>query len=272
MAEGLILLLGVLNVLDDYYKIYRERAKQVKGWDKIDKNKLINDCVDCDDSTLKDCYVAAIVCRYWPALCSSYQQSFMAASEEDVYDWFISSILYVLRNRAWRNPASSLYGDEKGPDKCINIKIKCSRLTFFQQNNRYNRKINHGVESIDKLTEELGDACAPSTVDQISDNSAFYAWIRKEYLAMNYLNALALDLIISSDVFNDYKTDPMQSFNIQKLIKQIKSIDDVYFKYFSEEYEFPLGEVQNNFIRYKAVPKKVLQENIEFFFQTLGRV
>lgn len=258
-------------MLDEYYKIYRERANNIPGWEHKDKNDLINSCVDCDDIEQYDYYVAAIVCRYWPALCSSYQQSYMAATEEDVYDWFISSIMYVLRNKVWRRPESGLYGDAKGPDKCVNVKLKCARLTFFQQNNRFNRKINHGVESIEKLTEELGDACAPSTVDQIHDNSAFYAWIRKEYLAMNYLNALALDLIISSDVFNDYKKDPNQSFNMKKLVKQIKSLDTNYFKYFAQEYDFSIGDVQNNFSRYKLAPKKVLQDNIEFFFQTLGR-
>lgn len=259
-------------MLDEYYKIYRERANNVPGWEHIDKNELINRCVDAvEGSEQYDYYVAAIVCRYWQSLCSSYQQSYMAASEEDVYDWFISSILYVLKHKAWRNPESPLFTDAKGPDKCINVKLKCARLTFFQQNNRYNRKINHGVESIEKLADELGDACAPSTVDQISDNSAFYDWIRNEYLSMNYLHALTLDLIISSDVFNDCQTDPNQSFSMQKLIKQIKTLDDVYFRYFSNEYDFSLGDVQSNFIRYKSAPKKVLQDNIEFFFQTLGR-
>lgn len=255
-------------MLSEYYNIYRERANLIPNWEELDKNDLCNLYIYEEDEVIKDCYMAAIICRYWTALNSSYQQSYMAADEEDVYDWYIGAIMYALNHHRWTDEKSKLYNDPNGPDKCINISIKSARLTYFQQNNRFNRKINHGTESLNHLQEELGDSLSPSTTDEWCDNSSYYKWVKQEYDNYNDLNALVIDLILSSDVFTLGKN---KAFDIQTLIKQIKSIDDRYYHYFANSYNYKFEDVKRRLIIYRDTPKKKLLEAIEFFFSTLSR-
>ncbi len=253
-------------MLHDYYLLYSDQADTIPNWRKANKNDLCNQYLDESDEYKKSAYMAAIVCRYWQALTASYGKSFMSASEEDAYDWFIEAILYALSHAVWRDPMSKLYNDPNGPDKAINKKIKCARLTYFQQHNRYNRKINHEVESLDKIYAELGDSCVPSIVDT-NEEFDCTSLVRGQLSQHNYFFALVIDLILNSDVFTTEHV-----FDSGKLVKQIKGLDDRYFKYFAKTYNWSYAKVESEFGRLKKISKSTLLNEFEYLTATLGRI
>lgn len=259
-------------MLEDVYKSYKTSAQLIPNWDKMNKNDLVNAYVDCTDVHKREQYIGAIVCRYWGMLKSMYQKSYMAMTEEDCYDCFISSLLYALGHKAWRNPNSKLFNDANGPDKCINVTIASRRNTFFQQNNRFNRKINHGLASLEQLQEETNDTFTPA-VDTISayNSNTDVDLVRKIYNEGNNIFALIVDMIFTTDVFDfDEKTSESQ-FNLMKLVKAIRDMDDNYYKYFADTYGYEFDNVKNRFSLYAGKSKPLLKHEVEFWINTLNR-
>lgn len=259
-------------MLDDIYKSYKTSAQFISDWDTMNKNDLVNAYVDCTDDLKREHYIGAIVCRYWGMLKAMYQKSYMAMTEEDCYDCFISALLYSLDRQAWRNPSSKLYNDPNGADKAINVCIASRRNTFFQQNNRYNRKINHGLASIEQLQEEANDAFIPAvdTVSAYKSNDTSDL-VCKVYDEGNNIFAIIVDKIFNDDNVFDYFKDTSESqFNIDKLIKSIREMGDDYYTYFAETYGYDFDAVKRNFSIYAGKPKSLIKSEVEFWINTLN--
>ena len=144
-------------MLLQYKKLYENIADNLAEWKTIPKSKLCTGYIKAaenNNTNLADTYLSAIICRYWSLLDKQYHHSYIGATQEDVYDWFINGILYALKNKVWLNPDNKLYNDPNGVDRVIHSCIKSARLTYFQALNRQKRKVNSGIQSIDKITED----------------------------------------------------------------------------------------------------------------------
>ena len=125
-------------MLQESYDLYASLADNIPNWKNIDKNELINKYIEYEktDHTLANYYMGAIMCKYWPKIYRFYKATPLVCTYEDVYDWLTESIVKTLEHKTWLNPDHKLYGDPKGPDKCINIRMKSCRLNYLIAVNR----------------------------------------------------------------------------------------------------------------------------------------
>lgn len=252
-------------MLDEYKDLYRLNANQIKGWETIDKSELCRLCLANEDNTLLyNQYLSAVICRYWNLISKFYAQSKNLAEPTDCYDWLIHSILYAFKHRQWENPDSPMYNDPKAPDKIINRCMKSSRLIHYQFYNRKKRRKEYNLVSIEELqsnlnSDDINIEDESANIDTSDLDVSFY--ISQIFREKEYFLAFILDIICTDDVFT--VIEDSVEFNIKKLAKYFKSIDDVYLRDFSKRYDIEYSDVYQAAILAKNVPESKLKYKIE---------
>ena len=232
-------------MLQEYKKIYFEKASNIQGWETLSKNELCNKYIEHEqDKELTENYFSAIVYKYWYLINKFHQASRNICAVEDCYDWLIDSITYTLKHRRWLCPDSSVYQDVNGPDKIINRCMKCRRYTYYQAINRQKRKDDFNLLSLDKLKTDHEDNLVLVDEDGFIpiDISDIITYIRNVFQAKDYFLAFVLDLIINYDVFSLGETGVME-FKKGKIVKYFDKINDTYLQYFSETYQLDFDKV-----------------------------
>lgn len=251
-------------MLDEYRDLYKRSANLVPNWETCDKSDLCRACLQHEHSPLYDNYLAALICRYWPLIPKFYSISTNLADPDDCYNWLIDSIMYALKHRQWENPESTVYGDPKGPDKVINRCMKSSRLIFYQFKNRKKRRKEYQFISIEGLKEQMNTDSIDieddsSRLDDLNFDIPFI--IEQTFKRKEYFLAFILDCICIEDVF-DLVGDRLV-FNIKRLAKYFRQIDNTYVKYFAEKYNIEYELVYQAAILAKNVPDSKLTGKIE---------
>ena len=236
-------------MLEEIRKTYLETAdNQLPNWKQIDKNDLIKTAAYLENGPLKDGYMSAIMLTYWNKITKYYSKCSMVASPEDIHSWLVIAISYALDKKPWENPDSSIYNDKNGPDKVINIAMESRRLTFYQQLNRYNRKINSNTLSLDNLTDDFNDIFMPLSYDNY--DFEITQIIIQYFKKKDYFMAFLIDAIIYEDVLT-----PL--LNKKRLNSHFRHMDEIFFIRFSEMYNIPIEKVReaasyvNNMSTYK---------------------
>ena len=223
-------------MLEENKRIYESKANTiVPDWKSRNKNDLIISASECTDERLKDGYIAAIMLKYWSKIDSYYYKCKLVTTPEDIHSWLVTAVLYALKHKPWENPKYTVYKDENGPDKVINRIIESKRLTFYQQLNRYKRKINSAITSLDSLVEDYKDVFVPSYNDSsnVECNNLVCMYFDKK----DYFMAFMLDAIFYEDVMSK------DGLNKRRLSVHIKNIDDIYCNIFADRYDIPLNKV-----------------------------
>ena len=202
-------------------------------WSSMDKNDLVLECIKHKDTKLYDSYISAIMLRYWNKMLSYYQRCKLVATAEDVHTWLVQAVLYAIERRPWENKNSSIYQDKNGPDKVINRVIESKRLTFYQQLNRYNRKINSVLLSLESLQEDWADANTPFTEE--SPTIDVDELILSFYKNKDYFFAFLLDAIVYESFLLDKHT--------KKLVTHLKSLGKEHYKVFATRYDLDENKV-----------------------------
>lgn len=252
-------------MLDEYKDLYLVSARRIPNWETMDKNDLCRDCIANEgNTTLYNDYLSAVICRYWSLIPKYYNQSKNLAEPVDCYDWLIHAILYAFKHRQWENPDSPIYNDPKGPDKVINRCMKSSRLIYYQFYNRKKRKKEFNITSIDELQDNLNsddinieDESAEIDISELDLN--FY--INQIFREKEYFLSFILDIICTDDVFE--KHNNLTKFNLKRLVKYFKSIDENHLKIFADKYDLDYNEVLQAGILAKNVPDARLKYKIE---------
>ena len=227
-------------ILHETYQNFSKVADNIPNWRLMSKNDLLNLYIDHEnDINMKEYYISAIFCRYWGAISKYYATSRGSVSVEDCFEWLSHAILYALEHRKWKDPTSSLYGDPAGPDKAVNICISSTRNIFYQSSNNDNRKINFGLESIQRLQDEDLSCLLPAddSFDSDYSNTLFYRDIVSERFKKDRdIQGLIIDGIMNGDVFDkESKSDPLK-FSKKKLVKHLRNINGACIKYISNTY------------------------------------
>lgn len=221
-------------MLEEIKSIYEENATlYVPDWKKKNKNNLIIEAIEHKDKPSYNGYVSAIMLRYWGKLNSYYQKCKLVITPEDAHTWLVQAVMYALNRHPWTNPKSSIYEDKNGPDKVVNRVVESKRLTYYQQLNRYNRKVNSLIMSLDSLSEDWADANTPIAEE---DNSVELSDIVMECFNLkDYFYAFLLDAIIyeNYDIHN----------NCKKLVTHLQTIDDTYCEIFAGRYDLDYKRV-----------------------------
>lgn len=264
-------------MLNDNLKLYEQVADRIEGWRKINKNDLFNLYIKHeDDKYLSEAYFSAIVARYWRLIDKYYYNSKFGIDAEDCYTWLIDSVAYVLEHRAWTVSGSKLYGDPNGPDKALNTKMRCARLTHYQLLNKDKRSSNLGVISIEELTDESGDL-AVEFVGATSDPEFSATETVTEKMVVNcvnaydYFTAVLVDMIMYQDVFEyrDDKSDLFTSINKRKVHKLIKEFDDSFYKSFSERYRVSDKRIKDMREYFSSLKQERIYELIDYSLSKL---
>lgn len=184
-------------MLEETKKIYEECANlYAENWKTLNKNDLIRIAIKHKNTTKYDSYISAIMLRYWAKMNVYCQRCKLVATPEDVHMWMTQAVLYAVTKHPWTNPNSSIFEDPNGPDKVINRVFESKRLTFYQQLNRYNRKINGGILSLDSLSEETLDTYTPSCEDEhtfIINDLIVRAFEEKDYFFSFLVDAIVTE-------------------------------------------------------------------------------
>ena len=131
-------------MISEYKQLCKQSADLIVGWKKVDRNELCRIYVTekSKGSDIADSYLSAILCKFWNVTSHNYySQKYKIATEGDCIDWTITGVLKALEQHVWDNPDNVLYGDEKGPEKAINVCIYSTKINFYQ-------KIQHQKERI----------------------------------------------------------------------------------------------------------------------------
>ena len=224
-------------MLEENKKIYKQLADQfVPDWKTVDKNYLIRQAANETDNTMKDAYIAAIMLRYWNKLDSYYYKCKLVITPEEVHTWLTIAVMYAINKKPWENPKMGIYNDETGPDKVINRIIESKRLTFYQQLNRYKRKINSAITSLDSLQDDYKDVFMPTYEDDY--NFVYDQYVKDFFNKKDYFMSFMLDAILYDDVITDDK------LNNRKLSSYIRNIDDEQCELFAMRYDIPIEDVK----------------------------
>ena len=225
-------------MLEETRQIYEECAdSHLPNWKNIDKNDLIRKASTLSNSALKDAYVSAIMLNYWSKIYKYYHKCSMVTTPEDVHTWLTIAVMYAINRKPWEDPTQSIYGDVNGPDKVINRIIESKRLTFYQQLNRYNRKINSDTLSLDTLTDEYKDLFIPSTFDTYSFEIC--ELVKTYFNKKDYFMAFMIDAIVNENVLGE-------TLNKKRLASHFRHLDEDFVKRFSEMYEVSLEKVRDS--------------------------
>lgn len=236
-------------MLEGYKKIYTEKANEIPGgWKNKSKSEIIRAYCQAkkDNSPLSEAYMSAIMLKYWGALTNFYRQSHSSKIKiEDCYDWLTEAILTVVTKPVFddeflyltykktgevrRNP-NKLYGKENAPDIAMIRCLYSMRQGFYQASNYDVRKLNYmETHSIEGLVEDKKSYILPvsNSVETDEHESNVKDLIKKMFESRNYYKAFVMEGIINGDVF-DIDKQGVSTFNVKKLAKHIRYIDDSY--------------------------------------------
>lgn len=214
-------------MLEDVYKSYRKLADLI-NWNGYSINDLFYKCIENENTQDYEKFYAGIICRVWGYAGRVYLDCNKHVSFEECYDCLIDTINYVLKNRVWENPSSSLYNDPFAPDKAFHIVLKRQRGLMLAKLTTHKRQSNFNTLSIDNQHEEYNDSAdgllfnLPSSEENLSIISFIVEFFNKDM----YLEGLFLDSIC----FN------IDDFDYMQTIRFIKNIDISCYEYYEQVY------------------------------------
>ncbi len=257
----------MLNILSELKNSYLEVANRIPGWEKMSQIELGN--LYSTDTANRDAYLAAIAVRYWNILSKALYLNNHSFTEEEAYDWFTDALLYTLETQQWKNPKSTVYNDPKAIEKMLNTCFHSSKANWFQASNRYKRKINHSLFSLDCLKEDFADCFEPVAEDNDILEYSIKDLVYKAFRDKQYLFSLMLDLIV-----NDIELGPINNDKslISAIKKSIKSLPDDYVYSFSSNYNLDSKLVENSFKLIYNMSDDRLTKSIEGYIYKLRSI
>ena len=258
-------------MLDEYKKLCKDSADLVlePNWDKLSKNHLCKLYLQNEDNREKaNGYFSALLYKYWPLISKYHSMSYNVADPEEVYGWLVDSITYALKHRRWDDKDSNIYQDTAGPDKVINRRMKCARLTYYQFINRKKRKQDFEVLSLDQLQEDFKDNFDIGDSSSDLDNTLIDInnYIKETFNHKDYFLAFLLHIILYENIFNK---SSLENSIIKKIIKCFKGLDINFCKRFAYQYNIDEHEVISSLKYFNKNSTNYLKNKIEYYITEL---
>ena len=150
------------------------------------------------------------------------------------------------------------------------MRMKTQLMNAKCAKNRYKRKLNNELLSLDALEEESSDGYFIPIEDKSVDFSIYFKDVVRQYfLKEEYLQAFVLDSIVNNNSFT--KTTEKQKFSFGKLKSSILNISDDYCKIFSNEYNLDPKDVKVSLMKVKNMNSSTIDISIRRFFKILKR-
>lgn len=243
-------------MLEGVKDIYTQCAEcYLPDWKSIDKNDLVRTAADLPKGPLKDGYVSAIMLKYWNKISQFYYRCKLVTTPEDIHEWLEIAVLYAMNRKPWEKEGSSIYNDVNGPDKVINRVMESHRLTFYQQLNRFNRKINSETLSLDTLKDDYSDIFIPKyTDDNIFEITEM---VIKFFNTQEYMIAFIIDAVIYDDILKNKTYEKNLSLYLRKL-------DDTFCNEFANRYSLPVEKVKEGTEYVVNLTPVMLKKRLEY--------
>lgn len=257
---------GVNNVrvLNEYKEIYKQAAELIPNWKEIPQLELAKKCAEHD--SLYQSYLSALILKFWHIVDRNLYRDKGLYAETEAYDWYINAIMVVINSKPWDDPKSSVYNDPKAVEKILNTCVNCDRANWFQASNRNKRKINHGIGSLDLLSEEYGDSFTPDYLKEEVDYESYKELVVSYFKKQQYLMAMVID-VIANDIQADSITNDKMLINLVR--KSIRTLPDNYVKHFANNYELDVESVEKAFQIVNSMSDTKLRSSIENYIYTL---
>lgn len=214
----------------------------------------------------KDKYISYLICKTWNLISKIHRLNSSVLSFEECYDIFIQTLQYVINSHPWTNKDNSLYGDDKAFEKAMSVTIQSRRKNYLKAKFTQKRVLNINNISLEGLeedfqegyfssyNEDFSELCIPEVENQI----AIY-FKQKKYIAAFILDAIMF--------YNIYDCD--SNFDIRKLRKYLRHIDNNFCKYFAKKYSLNEKEVIHSLSYFKDKNQSELDTKIALAFINL---
>ena len=257
---------GVNNVivLNEYKDIYKQSAELIPNWKKISQLELAKKCSKHD--SLYQSYLSALILKFWHIIDRNLYRDKGLYDETEAYNWYINAILVVINSKPWDDPKSSVYNDPKAVEKILNTCVNCDRANWFQASNRNKRKINHGIGSLDLLSEEYGDSFVPDYLKKEFEYESYKELVISYFKKQQYLMAIIIDILA-----NDIQVDSIENDRVlvNLIKKSIRTLPDSYVDHFATDYELDKDSVRKAFSIVDKMSDTKLRNSIENYIYTL---
>ena len=135
--------------------------------------------------------------------------------------------------------------------------MECRRITFYQQLNRYNRKINSAILSLDSLTEDYKDSVAPTSLD--SYLFEVHELIAKHFEKEEHMIALILNAIL-------YENWEVSKENSKRLVNYLKKLSITESEIISSRYNVDRKIVEKSITFCNKLTMDELRRKIQYSF------
>ena len=234
-------------MLEDVLKSYKKKAEIIE-WKKYTPNELFFEYIKHENDELGECFYAGIICRFWGYAGKIYIQCNRHVPFEECYDCIIDSIKYVLKNRVWEKPNSSLYNDKTGPDKAMHIAMKRQKAIMLSKYTANRRLSNFNTLSIDEAHENYSDA-ADGIYNLYNEEDNLRSYILEYFEKDDYLCGIFLDIICYSNI----------NYSVKNVIKYLKGLNNNDISYYVTYYNINRKKFVKLINEIKHMPNNLLE-------------
>ena len=255
-------------MLEEYRELYQAAAQSIPNYKDLSQIELAEGYAA--GGPLSEAYLAALVLRYWNIPVKLANKDRGLYDPKEAYDWYINSLLYILRDKPWQDKNSSIYKDPKAIEKMLNTCVKCDRANWFQASNRQKRKINHGTSSLEGLSDEYSDSFLPTELTLAAPEMPLYEDLVLHYYSkQQYLMALMIDVIVHDAKLENVNNDRSLIVAIKK---SIRSLPPDYSKIFAKTYGLDKDKVESSFKYIYNMNDSKLRQSIEDYIHRLRNI
>lgn len=245
-------------MLNEYKEIYQQSVKSIPGWKQLSQMELADKYHE--KGPLCECYLSAEILKFWHIIDRTLYKDKGLYDELEVYDWYISAIMFALDTRPWDDPNSSIHNDPKAVEKVLNTVVNCTRINWFYASNRHKRKINHEANSLNVLQETYADSFFSDSLITEMEYSLPSDLIYNYCINKDYISGFIIDIIINDlPIQNVHNTDIL----VKNIIRSFQSLPEQFCKEFSESYGLPVDEVNKYLDIVNQMSKNKLEKVIE---------
>ena len=133
--------------------------------------------------------------------------------------------------------------------------MECRRITFYQQLNRYNRKINSAILSLDSLTEDFKDVVMPTYED--STLIELFDLVSSKFNQGEQMMAFILDAIICSGLKN-------REEDYRKFVTYLRKMNESFCIDFSSRYDISVENVKLAATAINSMNNVDLRKRVEY--------
>lgn len=219
--------------LEEMKKSFLDRVGNIEEYEKYQSNELADLYLENKHNLNGEKYYSVLVLRYWtiiPRLISSVS-NYYNLNYEDCYEWYIEGMNLALKYQAWKIPTSTLYKDEKGFEKALNVCVSTARLNKLRALYTSSQRANAFNFSLEELKDNINYEPASNDHLPFLVGDIIYNYLEN----YDYLSAIIIDKICYSNAYIiNYRRNCV--FSIRKLRQELENIDEKYFQYFQKKY------------------------------------